>query len=131
MTTTALTTLFGTEIKVFAQPRLVEIQFVGFPGAHGVAGMNLGTRGKPLVITGTLRYSGSGYDNSRTLLDAWIAAIEALLWAEAADYTYHGQTYEQVQFVRFELIPDGQGKAYHMTANSVFVNFIIHGHILE
>jgi hypothetical protein len=128
---TALTSLFGSEIKVFAQPRLAEIQFVGYPGAHGVTGMNLGTRGKPLVITGTLRYAGSGYDDSREHLDALIAVIEALLSAEAADYTYHGQTYEQVQFVRFELVPGGQGKVYHMTADCVLVNFIMHGHILE
>jgi len=131
MSATALTTLFGTEIKVFAQPRLVEIQFAGFPGAHGVTGMNLGTRGKPLTITGRLSYSGSGYDNSRELLDGLIANIEALLWADAADYTYHGQTYEQVQFTHLELVPDGGGKVYHMTSSSVFVNFIMHGHILE
>ena len=127
----ALTTKFGYEIKVFTQPYLVEIQFVGFPGAHGVTGMNLGTRGKPLVITGKLRYAGSSYDNSRENLDAWIATIEALLWTDAADYTYHGQIYEQVQFTHFELVPDGEGKVYHMTASCVFVNFIIHGHILE
>ena len=128
---TALTTTFGSEIKVFTQPRLVETQFTGFPGGHGVTGMNLGTRGRVLVITGTLRYAGNSYDNSRAGLDAWIADIEALLSTVAADYTYCGQTYEQVQFVNFQLIPDGQGKAYHMTASGVFVNFVMHGHILE
>jgi len=127
----ALTTLFGYEIKVSAQPRLAEIQFVGYPGAHGVTGMNLGTRGKALTITGRLSYAGSSYNDSRTHLDALLAIIEALLWTDAADYTYCGQTYEQLQFVRFELIPDGEGKVYHMTSLKVFVNFIMHGHILE
>ena len=118
-------------IKVFTQPRLAEIQFVGFPGAHGVAAMNLGTRGKPLLMTGRLYYSGNSYDTSRAGLDAMLAGIEALLWADAADYTYHGKTYENVQFTHFELVPDGEGKAYHMTSSSVFVNFIMHGHLLE
>lgn len=128
---TALIDLFGTEIKVFAQPRLVETQFVGFPGAHGVVAMNLGTRGKPIIITGTLREAGNSYDTSRKNLDDWITDIEALLWAEAADYTYHGQTFEQIQFVKFDLLPDGEGKLYHMTQDGVVANFIMRGHILE
>jgi hypothetical protein len=130
---TVLTSIFGTEINVFNQPRLAEIAFVGFPGAHGVVGMNLGTRGMPFVITGKLRGTGANYDASRKDVDEWISQIETLLLPEtgAQDYTYHGTTYSQVQFTKFDLIPDGQGKLYHMTSSEVIVNFIMRGHILE
>ena len=129
---TALTTIFGDEIKFYDQPRLVEIVFSGYPGAHGVTAMNLGTRGKPFVITGKLWGTGNTYDLARAALDVKIAAIEALQLAEAADYTYHGQTYKQLQFIQFTKVPDGGGKAYHISQNGdVFVNFVMTGHILE
>jgi len=125
-----LNNLFGFEIKAHRQPRIAEIQFVGYPGAHGVTSMHLGTRGSPFVISGRLSATGSDYNHSRANLDAWIAQLESLLWAEAADYTYRGQTFQNLQFIRLELIPDGQGKVYHFTSTDVLVDFIMHGHIL-
>jgi hypothetical protein len=127
---TDLTTIFGYEIKVYRQPRLAEIQFVGFPGADGVTGMNLGTRGSPFTITGRLSATGNTYDLSRANLDDWISDIEALLWQPAADYSFRGQTWQNLQFVRFELVPDGDGKVYHFDGEYVFVFFVMHGHLL-
>jgi hypothetical protein len=125
-----LTTIFGNEIKVFRQPRLAENQMTGFPGAHGVTAMNLGTRGSPITITGRLSASGANYDASRINLQAWIDDIESYLSIPADDYSFKGEIFENLQFLRFELVPDGEGKVFHFDSNYVFCSFVMHGHIL-
>jgi hypothetical protein len=125
-----LNNIFGYEIKVYRQPRLAENQMTGFPGAHGVTAMNLGTRGSPITITGRLSATGANYDASRVNLQAWIDDIESYLSIPAADYSFRGQIFNNVQFLRFELVPDGQGLAFHFTSNYVFCFFVMHGHLL-
>jgi len=122
---TALTDIFGDEICVYAQPRQVDRQYVGFPGANGLVGMHMGSRGRQLVITGRLREDGANYQAARTALQAIIDEIEEYLNAELADYSFMGDTYEKVVFDRFNLLPDGKGKLFFMnSAGEVFVDFV-------
>lgn len=113
---TDLTTIFGSEINVYAQPRAADRQYAGFPGAHGVVGMFMGTRGSRLVISGTLASSGANYNTARANLQAVIDSIEAYLLALPADYSFKGTTYYNVVFDRFELIPDARNKVFHWTS---------------
>ena len=122
---TDLTTIFGSEIKVAAQPRRAEKQYAGFPGAHGLVGMDLGTRGRRMTVTGRLRASGSDYDDARGNLQTTIDTIEAYLWAEAADYTFKGETYNNVVFDKLELLVDNKGTVFHLTSDGkVTVDFV-------
>lgn len=115
---TNLTTIFGNEIKVYAQPRQPDLQYTGFPGAAGLVGMNMGTRGRQIIVTGTLASFGSNYVNARDNLQDVINTIEAYLYpnVEPADYSFAGETYNYVIFEKFQLMPDGTGKAFHFTA---------------
>jgi len=113
---TALTTIFGTEIKVYEQPRTADRQYVGFPGVHGLLAMHMGTRGRQLVITGILASSGANYNAARANLKAVINSIEPYLWASAADYSFKGTVYLAVVFDRFQLQPDSAGKVFHWTS---------------
>jgi hypothetical protein len=122
---TALTTIFGDEICVYAQPRQVDRRYVGFPGANGLVGMHMGSRGRQLVITGRLREQGSNYINARKTLQETIDEIEGYLNKDSADYSFMGDTYEDVVFDRFNLLPDGKGKLFFMnSAGDVFVDFV-------
>jgi len=111
-----LTTIFGSEIKVSVQPRRAEKQYTGFPGAHGLVSMDLGTRGRQMVVTGRLRASGNDYSDARSNLQAKIDDIEEYLWADVSDYTFKGQTYSNVIFDKFELMPNSRGKTFHWTS---------------
>ena len=119
-----LNNIFGIETKVYLQPLDVERQSVGFPGAHGVVSTHLGTRGRRLVITGTIRGA------TRAACGWAIGAIEPYLWADAANYTYKGESYSNVVFGPFRLIPDFEGKLFHFTAGSVFCRFVMYGRSL-
>ena len=113
---TPLRNIFGNVIKVVGQPRQIDRQYSGFPGAHGVTGMHLGSRGFQLVIAGTLGASGASYEIARTNLQTIIDAIEQYLFAPPADYSHDGTIYYYVIFDRFALLPDGQGKTFHLTS---------------
>ena len=113
---TALTTVFGDEIKVIVQPRQADRQYTGYPGAHGLTGMRMGTRGRQIVVTGRLASSGANYNAARSDLQDVIDDIEAYLNTDAADYSFAGTTYQDVVFDNFQLIPDRWGKAIHWTS---------------
>jgi hypothetical protein len=122
---TNLTTIFGDEICVYAQPRQVDRQYVGWPGCNGLVGMHMGSRGRQIIITGRLRESGADYQTVRTALQSTIDEIEGYLDADRADYSYKGETYEDVVFDRLNLLPDGRGKLFFMnSAGEVFVDFV-------
>lgn len=127
----ALTSIFGSAIRVGVQPRQAERQYAGFPGCHGVTAMTMGTRGRQLVITGTFYRAGANYAAARATLQAAIDVIEAYQWATEADYTYAGQTYYNVVFDKFSLVPDAQGKFFHWNAGGyVTANFVCYGRAL-
>ena len=122
---TDLTTIFGSEIKVYAHPRIVHRQYSGFPGADGLTAMFLGSRGFPLVISGVVR------EASRPLCEAAVSSIADYLWAAAADYSFYGTTYEAVVFERIQLVPDSEGKALHLNSlGQVFCQFVCHARSL-
>jgi len=115
---TNLTTIFGNEICVYAQPRLADRQHVGFPGAHGLVSTNMGTRGRQLIVSGMLASSGANYQAARANLQDVIDSIEEYFYPDIgpAEYGYAGETYDHVIFEKFQLIPDASGKAFHWTA---------------
>jgi len=123
-----LTDIFGTDIKVAPQPRQAKRQSVGFAGADGMTTMNMGTRGRLITVTGRLSYTcgaGEGYWNGRAALQAAIDAIESYQYLDGAHYIYDTEIYYNVIFGKFEIIPDSQGKLFHLsTGGKVFVNFV-------
>jgi len=119
-----LTTIFGSEIRVSPQPRLPIRQYAHFVGSHGLTAMHLGSGGYAIIVTGRLRASGASYAAARANMAAAIAAIESYNFADAADYTFGNDTYYNVLFEQFQLVPDGQGKIYHLSSGYVFVDFI-------
>lgn len=125
----SLTSIFGNELKVYFQPRLIERQYTSFPGAHGLLSLFMGTRGRKLVITGRLRVEDDNYDDGREALQAIIDAIEEHCYTEHPDvvYTYKGAYYSNVVFDRFNLVPDGHGKVFHFSSEYVFADFVCIG----
>lgn len=124
---TDLTTIFGTEIKVCAQPRRPQRQYVGFAGGDGVVSMHMGTRGRQIVITGKLSATGTDYDDARSNLQNNIDTIEEYLYSttDADSYSFKGQVFDDVVFESFNLLPDSQGKAFHFTSEGyVTADFI-------
>jgi hypothetical protein len=125
---TNLTSIFGEEITVHARPSVPQRQFAGFPGADGLVSMHLGMRGREIVITGRLRVSGNTYQIARQNMQDEIDAIQAYcgIDTEATNYSYMGETYNDVVFGPLQLIPDGNGKVFHYTAEKkMIVNFMI------
>lgn len=128
---TDLTTVFGNKIKVYSQPRQAARQFVGFPGGHGVVAMHLGSRGYQFVISGIIAATGANYAAARANVQAIIDSIEPYLWADAADYSFKGTTYSNIVFVKFQLVPDSNGKAFHWTSEGwVTCSFICYARSL-
>lgn len=128
---TALTDIFGSEINVYAQPRQSERQYVGFPGAHGVVSLHLGTRGRQLVISGILRATGANYNVARATLQAAIDSIESYLLAYPADYSFAGTVFAMTVFDKFQLAPDSKGKVFRLTREGwVTCNFTMYARTL-
>jgi len=116
---TDLTTIFGYEIRVGAQPRDFDRQYSALAGAHGLLSMHMGTRGKRIFISGAMASSGANYAAARANLQAVIDDIEqAYTWpgVPAADYSFMGQTYYNCVFDMFELVPDNKGMFFHWTS---------------
>lgn len=120
---TALTSVFGLEIKVAVVPRTSQRSYTGYPGAHGLTSMALGSRGYGLIVTGRLRASGVSYAAARLTLESAIAAIESLQWSEPVDYIYGSSTYYNVVLERFDIIPSPDGKSFRMTNSYVICDF--------
>jgi len=114
---TDLTTIFGNEINVVAQPRQAARQYTGFAGAHGVIGMLLGSHGYQIIISGTLAATGSSYNAARSTLQGIINDIEAYQWAPYDNYSFKGTTYYYIVFDALRLITDGSGKTFHLTSD--------------
>lgn len=125
---TALGTIFGTEITVGFNPRDIQRQYAGFPGGHGLTAMHLGSRGHPLFIRGRLRASGGSYSEARSALGTAISAIEDYLFVGIDDYTWMGNIFYAVLFDKFELLGDSKGKYFRWTKEGYCVcDFIMIG----
>lgn len=112
-----LTLIFGNEISVAVNPRDTERQYAGFAGAHGIVSMFMGSHGYSIAVSGTLRASGANYAAARAALIAAIRVIEAYQWADAADYTFFNDTYENIVWDKLQIIPDNSGKQFHYDTN--------------
>lgn len=126
---TDLTTIFGTNIKVYSQPLNIDRPYVGLAGAQGVLSMHLGTRGRQIVVTGRLGASGANYTLARANLQAVIDSIETWLYpgVPAADFSFFGYTYPNCVFDQLRLIPAADGKVFQFTAENYAVcDFVAH-----
>jgi hypothetical protein len=124
----AIETVFGSEIKVFPQPRTNQVSYSGFAGAHGMTGIMHGSRGYPVVVVGTLR-SSTGLTYNAALADI-ITRMEALeSWQYVGDqaWTYRTLTflYARVESVRMLPLPGADGKVMgYTTAGQGFAHVI-------
>lgn len=124
----ALTTVFGSQINVVVQPRLTERVYSGFPAAHGVTTMFMGSRGRQVTVSGRIVVAAANYTTGRVNAQIAIDAIEAYLWAPAADYSFYGCTYYAVVWESFRIIPDNRAKGFHYVAPGfVVVDFVAQG----
>lgn len=122
---TDLTTIFGSEIKVFPQPNTPSKQRSGIAGTHGMLSMFLGSRGRTIIVTGRIATTGANYAAARANCQAIIDDIESRTWLSADTYTFMGETYSNTEFDRIQLIPDRDGKVFHYNSEGyVFVDFI-------
>lgn len=121
---TALTSIFGSEISVAVTPRNCQKQHYGFPGSHGVTEMVMGSRGWQFTVTGRLRATGASYAAARATLINAIVVIEAWQWAGYFDFTFGGDTYQNCSMASFEIVRD-RGKQFHWSATgAVFCDFV-------
>jgi hypothetical protein len=124
----ALTDIFGSQIKVMVQPRQTERTYTGFPAAHGVTTMWMGSRGRPVTVAGRIVTSVTTYALARVAAQAAIDAIEAYLWAPAADYSFNTCVFYATVWDSFRIVPDSGGKAFHWcTPGYIVVDFIMEG----
>ncbi|HBG77805.1 MAG TPA: hypothetical protein DDW84_02995 [Phycisphaerales bacterium] len=128
---TDLTSIFCDEITVSRGAYQVDRQYSGFAGCDGLTAMNLGGRGKPIIVRGRLRASAGSYSSGRAAASALLNALESNSYLAAADYTFNGETFEQVVWERIEPVANQSGKSYHLTsAGEVIIDFIALGRTL-
>jgi hypothetical protein len=127
----ALTSVFGSQINVVVQPRLTERVYTGFPAAHGVTTMFMGSRGRQVTVSGRIVTSVTTYALARVAAQVAIDAIEPYAWAPAADYTFNGCIYFAVVWEPLRIISNDKGKAFHYCAPGyIEVDFVMQGRTL-
>jgi len=117
-------TIFGSEVKVVIQARDSRRSFVGFPGAHGMASMSMGSCGYEIIISFRARATGANFAAAANLLFA-IRTVEAYQWAAATAYTYKGVTHSNVVFNRLRMRSGADDKMSHMTSTHVFADGVM------
>ncbi len=117
-----LTSIFGTAITVTPHPRVSQKQRVGFPGAHGVIGIELGTRGRIILVSGQLRATGASFAVAYLAMLALISAIESYQSASSATYTYGSATFYNVDFGDFRLVKRGD-RSFRWTPTGLICDF--------
>lgn len=123
-----LTSVFGTQIRLVVQPRQTERTYTGFPAAHGVTTMFMGSRGRPVTVAGRIIASGANYAAARVAAQVAIDAIEVYLAAPAADYSFGSCVFLATVWDSFRIVPDAGGKAFHWCAPGyMVVNFTMEG----
>lgn len=129
---TNLTSIFGNEITVSCGAYQVDKQYSAFAGCDGLTAMNLGGRGKTIIVRGRLR-SGtvSSYADGRFDVSLAFEVLQAILHLPADDYEFQGETFEQVVWEKIEPVVNQNGKSYHQTsAGEVIMDFIAYGRTL-
>lgn len=130
---TSLTNVFGDEISVVAQPHEWQKQYSGFAGAHGLTCINMGSRGYKITVKGRLRGNiRSSYDSARSSCQSLIDSVSVILSQSAADYSYKGKTYYDIEWEAIQLIGDSSGNYYHWNLQGqVYVDFVATGRSLR
>jgi hypothetical protein len=118
---TALTSLLGTEIKVFLQPRKMNRQFTGFAGVHGMTSMEMGTTGFVVDIEGVIRRAGVNYAAAYAYMMEDIDAFEALQFLPMNHYTYNGATFQYCVFHNPRLLRMASGKQFSYTMEGYMI----------
>ena len=120
-----LTTIYGNEISVSHDTRKPVRQYSGFAGAHGASAMHLGSRGYPIMVTGTLRVAiASTYAAARAAMETAILAIEQYNWAGTDTYTFKGSSFANVVFDdAFKPVKDGNGKMFFVAGGWLICRF--------
>lgn len=120
-----LVSIFGSEVSVVMNPKVLAADYRGFAGAEGVTRMHLGSRGRPILVTGRLRAA------SRAALQTDIDAIEDCLDYDADYYTHESVTYYNVVFDKFTLVPVSRSRTFGVNSDGdVFVDFAMLGRCL-
>jgi hypothetical protein len=76
--------------------------------------MMMGSRGWPLIVSGTLRTSGANYPAARAAMVNLITTIEMLQFYPQQDYTWGNDWYQSVMFEKLQLL-DSDGKQFTYT----------------
>lgn len=123
---TALTDIFGSEIRVTAMNRQAHRQYTGYPGANGLTSMHLGLRDRQIFVAGRLRKSGINYSAARQALQAEIDNIDSYKGpdVDAINFSYQGETYMSCVLETFEPVRDGQGKSIYWDGSYAFMDFV-------
>lgn len=127
--TVSITTLFGSEIAVNTGYRVNQSQFVAYAGANGVTGMYLGTRGRLIIISGTLRYTAATFEQARYGLISAIDQIVATYTGIAEDTWTYGsyESYANTVLYAIEPLPiigaDRTTKTYQWNGAQCFCKF--------
>ena len=124
----SLNSIFGDEINVHDGHRQADREFTGYAGNHGLTSMLLGSRGKDIIVRGTVRGSGGNYGSARNDAADKMAEIEAAQWLDEDDYTFFNDTYKSVVWNKVEKIPNDKGQVYFQSSSGeVLVNFVAYG----
>jgi hypothetical protein len=122
-------TVFGSEISVSPAWRNNETQLNGYAGATGVTGMRLGTRGRMITVSGTVRHTDATFAAAKAGLVGDIDSFITTYGAAVEDTWQDGTVnYSNVVFLRMEPIPsrkaDGTVGVYHWTGAACYCKFI-------
>lgn len=118
---TALTSILGNEIKVFVQPRVMNRQFTGFAGMHGVTSMSMGTRGYIVDIEGVIRTYGPAYATAYANMASQVDTFESLQFLGIDNYTYNGATFFGCLFHNPRLLRMPGGKQFAYTKEGYLI----------
>jgi len=115
---TALTDIFGSDIKVTFNPRKPLRQYSSYPGAHGATSLLMGSAGYPIIVTGQLRVTGASYAAARIAMVTLLEAVESWAWAAEQTFTYYSETY---QYVVLDQVDTHLDKLFRYTSEGVGV----------
>jgi hypothetical protein len=120
----SMVTVLGTQISVQTGWRKNQSQLSGYAGANGVTGMYLGTRGRPIIVTGIFRYTASTYAAARYGLILAVDAIIATYTGIAEDtWIYGSESYANTVMLSIEPIRNGN-KTYHWNGSQCYCQFV-------
>jgi hypothetical protein len=122
----SMVTVLGSEISVHTGFRRNQAQLNGYAGANGVTGMYLGTRGRPIVVTGVFRYTAATYAAARYGLITAIDTLISTYTGIAEDTWIYGfESYANTVLLSIEIERGGNGdKVYHWSGSQCWCRFV-------